>query len=53
MLAQAAPIRRRVMADFIGSGLAAEIEVPFADVHVRWLLGLERWQDAELIAAMA
>ncbi|MCH7673291.1 MAG: hypothetical protein IIB72_14100 [Proteobacteria bacterium] len=52
-LAQAAKIRERVRADYIASGLAAEIETPFADVYARWILDLERWQDAELLAELA
>jgi len=52
-LNQAAKIRERVRSDYIASGLAAEIETPFADVYARWILDLERWQDAELLAELA
>jgi tetratricopeptide (TPR) repeat protein len=52
-LNQAEKIRERVRSDYIASGLAAEIETPFADVYARWILDLERWQDAELLAELA
>ncbi len=53
LLSEAAKIRSRVRKDYIASGLAPEIEAPFADIHARWLLDLERWQDAETIAELA
>lgn len=52
-LAQAAAIRERVRADYIASGLAGEIEVPFADVNARYVLDLEQWQLAEPLAETA
>ena len=46
-------IRERVRADYIASGLAEEIGVPFADVNARWVLDLERWDEAEAMADIA
>lgn len=53
LLSEAAEIRERVRSDYIASGLAAEIEVPFADVYARWVLDLEQWQEAEALADLA
>ena len=53
LLSEAAEIRERVQSDYIASGLAAEIEVPFADVYARWILDQEQWQEAESIAELA
>ena len=53
LLSQASEIRDRVKSDYLASGRAAEIEVPFADVHARWVLDLEQWQEAESLADVA
>ena len=53
LLTEAAEIRERVRSDYIASGLAAEIEVPFADVTARWVLDLEQWQEADDLADLA
>ncbi len=52
-LAQAAAIRDRVRTDYIASGLAPEIAVPFADVNARYVLDLEQWQQAGQLAEIA
>ena len=52
-LEPAATIRQRTRSDYIASALAPEIAVPFADVHARWVLDLEQWQHADLLAEMA
>lgn len=52
-LDRAAMIRERVRTDFIASGLAPEIAVPFADVNARYVLDLEQWQQADQLAEMA
>ena len=52
-LAKAAEIRERVRSDFIASGLAPEIGIPFADVYARWILDLERWLEADSVAELA
>ena len=53
LLSKAAEIRERVKSDFFASGMAAEIEAPFADVHARWVLDLEQWQEAASLADLA
>ena len=53
LLSKASEIRDRVKSDYIASGFAAAIEVPFSDVHARWVLDLEQWQEAESLAALA
>lgn len=52
-LERAAMIRERVRSDFISSGLAPELAVPFADVNARYVLDLEQWQQAAQLAEMA
>ncbi len=52
-LDKAAAIRERVQADYIASGLAPELAVPFADVNARYVLDLEQWQQAAPLAEMA
>lgn len=53
LLSEATAIRERVRSDYIASGLAAELAVPFADVYARWVLDQEQWQQAEALADMA
>jgi tetratricopeptide (TPR) repeat protein len=53
LLSEASEIRERVRSDYFASGMAPEIEAPFADVHARWVLDLEQWEEAEPLAAMA
>ena len=53
LLSKASEIRERVKSDYLASGLAAAIEVPFADVYARWVLDLEQWQEAESLADLA
>jgi len=52
-LEKAAAIRERVQADYIASGLAPELAVPFADVNARYVLDLEQWQQADQLVEMA
>lgn len=52
-LAEAARIRERVSADYIASGLAAAISVPFADVYARWILDLDQWDQIDSLVDMA
>ena len=53
LLSKASEIRERVKSDYVASGFAAAIGVPFADVHARWVLDLEQWQEAESLADLA
>jgi tetratricopeptide (TPR) repeat protein len=50
---EAEKIRQRVLQDFIDSGGAAEIAAPLADTWARWVIDLERWQQADTLAKLA